>query len=497
MGFRSAGGYANRLRILFVSSEIFPLAKTGGLADVCSSLPIALTRDGDVDVLLMLPGYDSVFEAIQDWDEIATLPDLPGGPARLLLGSMPDSDLQIVLLDQPQAFRRPGGLYIDETGKEWTDNAQRFAALCHAAVEMAMGRVLSYWRADVVHCNDWHTALIPVLLAVQPGRRPRTIFTVHNLAFQGLYPAELLPQLGLPEGCFSVEGLEFFGQISFLKGGLVFADKLTTVSPSYAEEITSVEFGMGLEGVLARRKADLVGILNGIDDTVWNPETDPALPGGYNAGNLANKAACKALLQRRWGLDLDPAAPLLVFAARLETQKMADTVLDILSDLMARPLVQVALIGQGARELEDGFALQAERNPGRIAARIGYREDWAHLLLAAGDILLHGARFEPCGLTPMYAMRYGTVPVVRAVGGLKDSVTAVDDASLASGHASGFQFEAPDATALLEAIDHALSLFGQPRSWRKIQQAGMHRDFSWRRSATQYRRLYEEAAAAA
>jgi starch synthase len=490
-------GYSNRLRVLFVSSEIFPLAKTGGLADVCSSLPLALTREGDIDMMLMMPGYDSVFDVIAEWEEVAALPDLPGGAARLLLGTMPDSDLQIVLLDQPQAFRRRGGLYIDENGAEWADNAQRFAALCHAAVEMAMGRVLPFWRADIIHCNDWHTALIPVLLAAQPGRRPRTIFTLHNLAYQGLCPAELLDQLGLPESCFSVDGLEFFGQISFLKGGIVFADKLTTVSPRYAEEITSAEFGMGLEGVLAWRKADLVGILNGIDDTIWNPQADSALPSCYGAEDLANKSECKAELQRSWGLEADIGAPLLVFAARLEAQKMADTLLEILPDLMARPRLQLALLGQGAQDLQAGFAAASARLPGRIAARIGYREDWAHQLLAGGDILLHGARFEPCGLTPMYAMRYGTVPIVRAVGGLKDSVTAVDEASLAAGLASGFQFEAATPAAMLDAIDHALSLFSQRESWLGIQQVGMRKDFSWHRPAAQYRQLYEELAAAA
>jgi starch synthase len=494
--YRSMARNLGRLRVLFVSSEIFPLAKTGGLADVCGSLPVALTRTGDIDMVLMLPGYDSVFEAIRDWDEIATLPDLPGGPARLLMGTMPDSRLQVVALDQPPAFRSRGGLYIDENGKEWADNPQRFAALCHAAIEMAMGRVLPFWTADIIHCNDWHTALIPVLLTAQPGRRPRTIFTIHNLAFQGLYPVEVLSQIGLPEGCFSIDGLEFFGRVSFLKGGLNFADKLTTVSPSYAEEITSAGFGMGLEGVLARRNADLVGILNGIDETVWNPGADRSLPCSYDAENPTNKEFCKAELQRSWGLEPDGTAPLLVFAARLEAQKMADTLLEILPDLLARPRVQIAVIGRGAPDLQDGFAATAARSPGRIAARIGYREEWAHLLLAGGDILLHGARFEPCGLTPMYAMRYGAVPIVRSVGGLKDTVTAVDDASLAAGSASGFHFEAPTAAALLDAVDHALSLFSQKQRWRKIQQVGMRKDFSWRLASARYRQLYDELAAA-
>lgn len=486
---------SNRSRVLFVSAEIFPLAKTGGLADVCNSLPQALARNGDIDMLLMLPAYDSVFEVLEDWTVIGDLPDLPGGPGRLLLGTIPDSDLQVVLLDQPQAFRRAGGLYIDDSGKEWEDNAQRFAALCHAAVAMAIGQVWPFWHADIIHCNDWHTALIPVLLEGQPGRRPRTIFTIHNLAFQGLFETDLMTQLGLPQQCFSVDGLEFFGKISFIKGGLNFADKLTTVSPSYAREITTAEFGMGLEGLLSHREPDLLGIMNGIDDETWDPSTDPMLPYNFSADDTGNRAECKTALQESWGLTVDGEAPLFVFVARLEAQKMADTLLDILPDLMERENVQIAIAGQGAHELQAGFANWSARAPKRIAARIGYREEWAHLLLAGGDILLHGARFEPCGLTPMYAMRYGAVPIVRAVGGLRDSVVGVDDGSLAAGNASGFKFEAPTAAGLLDAVDAALALFRQKDRWRQLQQTGMRKDFSWRGPAKQYRDLYRELAA--
>lgn len=485
---------ANRVRVLFVSSEIYPLAKTGGLADVCGALPLALARDGDVDMLLMLPGYDSALAAVGSLREIAVLPNLPGGPARLLIGTMPGSDIEVVLLDQPSSFQRPGGLYIDEDGREWADNAVRFAALAHAAVELAMGRALPHWRADIVHCNDWHTGLIPVLLAGQPGRRPRTIMTLHNLAFQGLFPPCLLPQLDLPPGSFSVDGLEYFGQVSFLKGGINFADKLTTVSPSYAAEIVTPEFGMGLEGVLARRQADLVGIMNGIDETLWDPANDDAIDHPYSAAELGDKAPCKAALQRNWGLSADPTAPLLVFAARLESQKMADTLLELMPDLIERPRVQVAMLGKGAIQLQDGFAAWPTRAPGRVAVRIGYEEDWAHQLLAGGDILVHGARFEPCGLTPIYAMRYGTVPIVRAVGGLKDSVTAVGAMPIIGGKASGFQFDEANAVSMLDAIDTALEFYARPESWRQLQRNGMTRDFSWRGPAMHYRRLYEELA---
>jgi starch synthase len=484
---------ANRIRVLFVASEIYPLAKTGGLADVCGALPQALAKDGDVDMLLMLPGYDSALAAVGDAREIAELPNLPGGPARLLIGTMPGSDLEVILLDQPGSFKR-AGLYIDEDGREWPDNAVRFAALAHAAVDLAMGRVMPGWHADIVHCNDWHTGLIPVLIATQPGHRPRTIMTLHNLAFQGLFPPCMLPQLGLPPGTFSVDGVEYFGQISFLKGGINFADKLTTVSPSYASEIVTPEFGMGLEGVLARRKADLVGIMNGIDETLWNPAEDPKIDHPYSAGDLSDKARCKSVLQREAGLTEDPTAPLFVFAARLESQKMADTLLDLMPDLMERQRVQIAILGKGAVPLQDGFAAWPARAPGRVAVRIGYQEDWAHRLLAGGDMLIHGARFEPCGLTPIYAMRYGTVPIVRAVGGLRDSVTAVGATPIADGKASGFQFDEANAASMLDAIDTALEFYTHPDSWRQLQRNGMTRDFSWRAPAARYRKLYEELA---
>jgi starch synthase len=272
-----------------------------------------------------------------------------------------------------------------------------------------------------------------------------------------------------------------------LKGGINFADKLTTVSPSYAAEIVTPEFGMGLEGVLARRQADLVGIMNGIDETLWNPAEDPRIDHPYSADDPADKARCKKALQQEWGLAQDPAAPLFVFASRLEGQKMADTLLDLMPDLMERQRVQVAILGKGAVPLQDGFAAWPDRAPGRVAVRIGYQEDWAHRLLAGGDMLIHGARFEPCGLTPIYAMRYGTVPIVRAVGGLRDSVTAV-------GKASGFLFDEANAASMLDAIDTALEFYVRPDSWRQLQRNGMTRDVSWRGPAARYRKLYEELA---
>jgi starch synthase len=483
---------SNRRRVLFVSAEIFPLAKTGGMADVCGALPAELARDGDIDILLMLPGYDDAFAVMEDLVEIGRLEDLPGGSARLLLGTLPDTDQQVVLLDQPQSFRRSGGLYVDEDGREWPDNGIRFAALCHAAVELALGRVRPQWRADLVHCHDWHTGLIPMLLAMEPGRRPTSILTIHNLAFQGLFPASLLDQLRLPRSLFSIDGYEFFGQISFLKAGIIFADKLTTVSHSYAEEITTPEFGMGLEGLLAQRRADLVGILNGIDTRFWDPQGDETLDMNYSSEDLRGKQACKAGLQRDWGLTLDPDAPLFVYAARLEDQKMADTLLDVLPDLLERRGAQIAILGRGNRMLEQGFAAWPARAPGRIAVRIGYAEEWARQLFAGGDMLIHGSRFEPCGLTPLYALRYGAVPIVRSVGGLRDTIVGVGEHTLSDGTATGFRFAEASGVAMLDAIDSALALFAERDLWDRVRRNGMRRDFSWRKSATRYRRLYDE-----
>ncbi|HVJ54273.1 MAG TPA: glycogen synthase GlgA [Aliidongia sp.] len=481
----------NRRRVLFVSAEIFPLAKTGGMADVCGALPAALGREGDLDILLMMPGYDSVFAAMGELRELAQLKDLPGGDARLLVGLIPGTDQPLVLLDQPDLFRRPGSLYVDEEGREWPDNAVRFASLCHAAAALAAGRALPYWHADLVHCHDWHTGLIPLLLAAEP-RRPSTVLTIHNLAFQGLFPAPLFDELRLPSGSFSVEGCEFFGQISFLKAGINFADKLTTVSPSYAEEITTSEFGMGLEGLLARRRSDLIGILNGIDEVLWNPATDRMLADAYSADDLSGKSQCKTALQHEWGLAPDPDAPLFVFAARLEDQKMADTLLAVMPDLLERPGTQIAILGRGNRSIEEGFAGWPARAPGRVAARIGYAEEWARQLFAGGDMLIHGSRFEPCGLTPLYALRYGAVPIVRSVGGLKDTVVGVRESTLADGMATGFSFADATGVAMLDAIDAALALFRQPDHWSRLMQSGMRRDFSWRRSVGLYRRLYDE-----
>jgi starch synthase len=483
----------HRLRVLYVSSEIYPLAKTGGLADVSAALPKALSALG-VEMQLLLPGYPKAIESAANVSVEVELADFMGaGPMRLISARTPDTSLPIWLVDCPSLFRRSGGPYQDENGQDWPDNALRFALFNHVAARLSLGLILPNWRADVVHGNDWHAGLLPAILAGTSGQRPATLFTIHNLAFQGLFPADLYPQLGLPGESHIPEGLEFYGKISFLKAGISYSDLLTTVSPTYAREILTVEYGCGLEGLLQRRSKDLVGILNGADYQVWNPATDTHLPANFNLQNTAGKQVCKAALQAELGLEVDSKAALVVLVARMTEQKMADVVCDTLPRIIENG-AQCALLGEGDRRLEEGFKLAARRDPGRIAVRIGYEEPLAHRLLAGGDILLHPARFEPCGLTQLYAMRYGTLPVVRNTGGLHDAVVDANDHSVLRGTATGFAFEGANSVDMLHCIERALGLYSQPLAWRKVRRQAMAQDFGWSVSAHRYLALYGDLA---
>ena len=479
------------LRVLFVASEIFPLAKTGGLADVAAALPSALTRCG-VDMHLMLPAYPDALEHTKDRiREAVDLRDLPAaGAVRLLLAHMPDSGLPVWLVDCPALFARPGGLYQDQHGCEWADNAVRFAVLCHAAQHLATGRAAGGFCADVVHANDWHTGLLPFLLAAERGRRPGTLFTVHNLAFQGLFPFETAAQLGMPDPEV-VASMEFYGRISLLKAGITSADRLTTVSPTYAQEIMTPEGGCGLDGLLRERASRLTGILNGIDYATWDPACDPTLPCSFSRTAIAGKRVCKTAAQREFGLDVRPDAPLIAFLSRLAHQKMADIVLEALPEIM-KDDVQFALVGEGDPALESAFKTMADRYPQRLAVHIGYEERTAHRLQAGADILLHPSRFEPCGLTPMYAMRYGTLPVVRRTGGLADMVVGVRTDTLAQGTATGFAFHDISCADMCAGLDQAVTLFRQPLAWRRIQLEAMRQDFGWHQSAQEYMGLYQQ-----
>jgi starch synthase len=479
------------MRILFVSSEIYPLAKTGGLADVSAALPIALASLG-VDVRLVMPGYPEALDAAEDVKLEAQCAN-NGAPTRVLSARLPDSGLPVWLVDCPALFKRDGGLYQNTDGEDWRDNHHRFSLLSRVAAKLAGGAIVKDWRADVVHANDWHTGLLPLLLKNGGGAAPATLFTIHNLAFQGLFPAGALNELRLPDELLTPDGIEFHGRISFLKAGIRYSDRFNTVSPSYAREILTPEFGCGLDGLLNDRAGDLSGILNGIDSAVWDPAADPYLPARFDAHAMAGKSVCKAELQRELGLDVKPETPLVVWASRLAHQKMADTTLEMLPALLERD-VQFALIGAGDPAYERGFTEFAQAYPGRMAAHIGYEEALAHRVYAAGDILLHPSRFEPCGLTPQYAMRYGTIPVVTSVGGLTDTVRDADAQTMRAGTATGFSFTELSAPAMLACLDRALDAYAQPFNWRRLRRQGMAQDFGWQTSAQRYLSLYRELA---
>ncbi|MBV8273484.1 MAG: glycogen synthase GlgA [Cupriavidus sp.] len=485
------------LRQLLVASEIYPLAKTGGLADVCGALPKAIARLG-IDVRLMMPAYPEALARLVAPRHIADLACLlPGVSVRVVEGSMPDSGLRIWLVDCPELFDRPGTPYQDPNGCEWEDNALRFGVLCHAAAWVALGRAIPGWRADVVHAHDWHAGLVPLLLQLLSDHsRPRTVFTVHNAAFQGNFPLDQASQLGLPKELLIPDGIEFYGRFSFLKAGVRYADKVTTVSPTYAKEICTPEFGFGMEGVFQARCTNLVGILNGIDAERWDPGTDPYLSHNYSGNDLTGKQGCKADTQKRLRLNVDASAPLAVFISRLTQQKMADVLLDRLPGMMTRhPRLQFALHGRGEPALEAGFSNMVARYPGRMSVQVGYDEARAHCLHAAGDILLHGSRFEPCGLAQMYAMRYGTVPVVRRVGGLADSVRDPGMHDRLGRGQTGFIFDDATGDAMGSALSRCVATYEtQPRRWSELRKLDMACDFGWARSAAAYACIYGELA---
>jgi starch synthase len=472
-------------RLLFVCAEFYPLAKTGGLADVCAALPRALAREG-ADARVMLPAYPSVLDSIEDAREVMRLPD--GG--RVLLARAPDNLLPIYLFDQPELFRRPGSPYQDPERRDWPDNHLRYAAFCRAATVLALYGDATGWAPDLVHAHDWHAALVPALLALQDRPRPPVVLTIHNLAYQGNFPLGAAAEAELPAALLGTGVAEFYGQFSFLKAGISTADRLTTVSPTYAREILTPEHGAGLDGVLRTRAADLVGIMNGVDSDVWNPASDPYLASHYTARDLSGKLACKAALQQELGLEPSPEAPLICFVNRLTHQKMAEAVLELLPAMPDRG-IQFVLHGQGDPELETAFSARTGQSP-QVVLRVGYQEDLAHRLTAGADISLVPSRFEPCGLTALYAMRYGALPVSRPVGGLADSVVDAGDAAEPSGDATGFSFAGDGASGLLAGLDRARARFANRDTWQRMQRTAMGRDFSWHTAAQHYLALYDE-----
>ena len=478
------------MKVLFAASEAYPLIKTGGLADVAGYLPLALQRQG-VEVTLALPAYHDVFSRMRG-RIIAHIPTFqgyalvrerklrPGGPT-------------LWLIDHPLFSLRPGNPYNSEHGDPWPDNATRFGLFAQTLARMVERRAENGAPFDVIHCHDWQTGLLPAYLQLQ-NNPPPTIFTIHNLAYQGVFPADTLEMLELPPSFFSVHGLEFYGQISFLKGGLYYATKITTVSPNYAQEIKTEAFAHGLAGLLNDRTVDLTGIINGIDTEVWNPATDKLLPARYDAGSLERKAINKQALQARMGLAENRDLFLLGNIGRLAEQKGIDLLTEVVPELMMLP-VQVAVLGSGEWQYERTLRDAQEHWPGRFACFIGYDENLAHLIEAGSDAFLMPSRFEPCGLNQMYSQAYGTPPIVSPTGGLRDTVVDTDQVSLQTGTATGFFMSTVSSGALLEAVRRAKVYYEDKPVWNAIQRNGMEMDFSWEQSAREYIQLYRGVAA--
>ena len=482
------------LRILYLTSECAPLVKTGGLGDVAGALPQAMARLG-LEMTVLMPAYRSVrlkLGTLSTAAEFAPTPHFPG--ARILEGELAGA-VRLWLVDCPPLYDRDGGPYGDDLGDDWNDNAMRFGLLCRIAAGIAGAASPLAWRPDVVHCNDWQTALAPAYLHFAPEPRARSLFTVHNLAFQGVFDAGLVPKLGLPAECFSSAGVEYYGKLSFLKAGLNYADIITTVSRTYAVEIRREPLGMGLQGLLAARCDVLHGILNGIDTTLWNPASDPHLARRYDVASLEGKLDNKRALQSQLGLERQDRLPLAGVVARLTQQKGIDLLIEVAHELLGLPC-QLAVLGTGDRAYAERLLALTRQYPGRLAAHIGYDERLAHLVEGGADFFLMPSRFEPCGMNQMFSQRYGTPPVVRATGGLADSVTDCNAETLADGTATGFSFTEASGAALLEAAGRAVRSYCDPGTWRALQRNGMARDFGWDASAGEYARLYGRLAGA-
>lgn len=478
-----------KLSILFVTSEIYPLVKTGGLADVSAALPAALRHQG-MDARILAPGYPQILAAFKiKWVVATGLFEF--GEARLLSALLPDSDVPLYIIDCPALYQREGGPYQDNHGNDWIDNALRFALLSRFAALLGSDESPLTWRPDVIHCNDWQAGLAPAYLHYLRGKKAATVMTIHNLAYQGVFPSSLVTQLGLPMESYSMHGVEYFGHLSFLKAGLHYADRITTVSPTYAEEIQDETLGFGMQGLLAQRREHLSGILNGIDEEQWNPANDRYLGSHFDADHLEGKAECKRALQRRLGLEMNDKLPILAVISRLTHQKGLDLVLEAATDLIKLP-AQLAILGSGDSGLELAFRLLAQDHPGKASVTIGYDEGLAHQIEAGADIFLMPSRFEPCGLNQMYSMRYGTPPVVFATGGLADTVVDLTDKTLADSSATGFVFDKMKPSSLAECVKKAVSAYGNKKTWRRLQQNGMSRDFSWDHSAKEYIALYRQ-----
>ncbi len=484
------------MKILFISPEVVPFAKTGGLADVAGALPVALERLGH-EVKIVMPKYAAVDE--QRWgfkhrDEVTA--GLAGRDYRFavwsapLPNSRPENPVETLLLANDRLFHRPG-LY-QENGKDYPDNLERFSAFSRAVLEVP---ALLKWQPDIVHAHDWQTALALLYLRIHgmkgSAKPPATIFTAHNLGYMGLFPAALFPALGLPPAYFTPETLEFYGKVNLLKAGLIFSSLLTTVSPTYSREIQTPEFGCGLEGVLRHRREELFGIVNGVDYGQWDPSRDPHLVRRYTPGTVAGKRTCKRALQKECGLPAK-AVPLIGMITRLTPQKGVDLLLEVLDEVMQLEL-QLVVLGAGDPPLQQALQKAAARYPDRLSVRLAVDEPLAHRIEAGADLFLMPSRYEPCGLNQLYSLRYGTIPIVRRTGGLADTVVDATPSNLAAGTATGFLFDAASGHALLNTLRLALPLYKSRVVWSRMMKTAMAADYSWERSARDYGALYQRA----
>lgn len=479
-------------KILFATSEVHPLIKTGGLADVAASLPRALLKMGH-DVKILLPAYASVIAKAKEIGiKKLTELDIAGQPLTLLQTRLSGSRVNVILVDIPQFSERDGNPYCGPDGCDWPDNHWRFFLFAKAAEAIALNQAALNWQPDIVHCNDWQTGLIPTLLNAHP-EKPASVFTIHNLAYRGLFSSQAFAELNLPAEYWHLEKLEFYGQMSFMKGGLAFADAITTVSPSYSQEIQTTDFGCGLEGLLQVRSKNLYGILNGIDMDEWNPGSDKLIQHNYNRRTVGQKIQNKIYLQEQLKLTVDASIPMLGFIGRLVNQKGVDLILAQINAMLSLNC-QLVILGSGFPHYEQALASIAQQHPDKVSVTLGYNESFAHQIEASADIFLMPSIFEPCGLNQMYSLRYGTLPVVHAVGGLKDTVfeRPLDEIG---NDGNGFVFHEPTADELHKAILRSLEYYQNTTAWKQLQQNAMSTDFSWEKSAALYEQVYESITA--
>ncbi len=474
------------IEVLSVASEIYPLIKTGGLADVTGALPGALAPLG-VSMRTLVPGYPAVISKLEAARVVAEMPDYFDGTARLLAGRA--SGLDLIVLDAPHLYDRPGSPYLDASGKDWVDNWKRFAALSFAAYELGRGMVEGY-RPQILHAHDWQAGLVPAYVAFNAPTRVKTVLTVHNLAFQGVFGWDVFAQLRLDFRAAQEGAIEYFGSISYLKAGLQVADALTTVSPTYAHEIRTGAYGMGLEGLLQSRSDVLHGILNGIDIGAWDPQNDPALAEAYGSSSTDKRAQNRAKLLERFGIENSPG-PVFSVVSRLTWQKGMDMLVECVDALVALG-GKLVVLGSGDPALETALKGAAARHPGKVAIIVGYSEELSHLVQGGADVMMVPSRFEPCGLTQLYGLRYGCVPLVSRVGGLADTVIDANEAAVDAGVATGVVFAPATTEALTEAIRRTVTLYGREKTWRKMQRRGMKSDVSWEASARKYADLYSD-----